>query len=90
MKNYDEALPHRFDDRTDELGRTIAEQVAEIIAETIDELSLMTMGYPENRMMVDDDYDGENNPTVQMMDRWGDRYTPFHREYLGVTRRGSR
>lgn len=63
----------------------VAEQVSEIIAETIEELSLMTMGYPENRFLPDNEtYEDEGSEAsiLPLLDRWGDRYTCFHREYF--------
>lgn len=61
----------------------IAAEVAEVIAETIDELSQMMMGYPENSLVVDDGNDGdEARRVVQMTARWEERYTPYHRRYF--------
>ncbi len=60
--------------------QSISEQVAEIIAETIEELSLMTMGYPDNQFLSDET--DETIVVVQMTDRWADRYTPFHKEFF--------
>ena len=61
----------------------IAAEVAEVIAETIDELSQMMMGYPENSFVVDDGNDGdEQHRVVQMTARWEERYTPYHRRYF--------
>ena len=57
----------------------IREEVAEIIAETIEELSLMTMAYADNRMIVDD-------PTVPITGKIADRYTPFHKDFYQNTR----
>jgi hypothetical protein len=61
----------------------IAAEVAEVIAETIDELSQMMMGYPENRFIVDDGNDGdEAHRVVQMTERYEERYTAYHRRYF--------
>jgi hypothetical protein len=61
----------------------IAAEVAEVIAETIDELSQMMMGYPENRFIVDDgNDDDEAHRVVQMTGRHEERYTSYHQRYF--------
>ncbi len=59
------------------------EEIWEVMVETIDELSLMTTGYPENRFRLDmDTYEdeGASASILPNFERWADRYTPFHNE----------
>lgn len=59
------------------------EEIWEVMVETIDELSLMTMGYPENRFRLDTDTyedEGASASILPNFERWADRYTPYHNE----------
>lgn len=67
----------------------IADEVAEVIAETINEISQMMMGYPENSFVVDDGNDGdEQYRVVQITARIEDRYTSYHKRYFEETTNG--
>lgn len=58
--------------------RNIHAEVAEVIADTLDEISCMLQGRVTTGTTFDEN--GEGSFIVASLERWADRQYPFHRE----------